>query len=109
MNTMQSSVLHECRPAPPSPGAVTSTQRHSHRVWTGPPSPGFTLIEVLVVVAIIALLVAVLLPALSRARATARTASCGSNERQFGIAMGIFVTETKGMVPRGGNYATLNW
>jgi prepilin-type N-terminal cleavage/methylation domain-containing protein/prepilin-type processing-associated H-X9-DG protein len=43
---------------------------------------GFTLIEVLVVVAIIALLVAILLPALQGARNQARSAVCASNLRQ---------------------------
>jgi prepilin-type N-terminal cleavage/methylation domain-containing protein len=40
---------------------------------------GFTLIEVLVVVAIIALLIAILLPSLARAREQARTARCLAN------------------------------
>ncbi len=75
----------------------------------GPGGRGFTLIEVLVVVAIIALLVAILLPSLSRARSNARMASCASNERQFGIAVNIFGVEHKGKIPRGGNYATVNW
>lgn len=43
---------------------------------------GFTLIEVLVVVAIIALLVAILLPSLNRAREQTRATLCGSNMKQ---------------------------
>jgi prepilin-type N-terminal cleavage/methylation domain-containing protein/prepilin-type processing-associated H-X9-DG protein len=43
---------------------------------------GFTLIEVLVVVAIIALLIAILLPSLQKARDSARTAVCASNMKQ---------------------------
>jgi prepilin-type N-terminal cleavage/methylation domain-containing protein/prepilin-type processing-associated H-X9-DG protein len=51
-----------------------------------PTAMGFTLIEVLVVVAIIALLVAVLLPSLAKAREQSRRLQCASNERQITIA-----------------------
>ncbi|GMV98245.1 MAG: hypothetical protein AMXMBFR83_25970 [Phycisphaerae bacterium] len=44
---------------------------------------GFTLIEILVVVAIIALLIAILLPSLANARSSARAAVCGSNVSQI--------------------------
>lgn len=47
---------------------------------------GFTLIEVLVVVAIIALLTGVLLPSLSRAREVTRSTQCLSNLRQMAVA-----------------------
>src|SRR5690606_9872260 len=47
---------------------------------------GFTLIEVLVVVAIIALLLAILVPSLSNARRQARQAVCSSNLRQLVLA-----------------------
>ncbi|MEO0715954.1 MAG: DUF1559 domain-containing protein [Planctomycetota bacterium] len=46
----------------------------------------FTLLEVLVAVSIVAVLVALLLPALRHAREATRTATCGSNLRQIGLA-----------------------
>jgi len=47
---------------------------------------GFTIVEMLVVIAIISLLIAVLLPAVNRARSQARKTEEGNNIRQVGIA-----------------------
>ena len=60
---------------------------------------GFTLIEVLVVVAIIALLVAILLPALSRARAQARQVVCLSNLKQIGLGAVQYAHEHREYIP----------
>jgi len=56
-------------------------------------SRGFTLVELLVVVAIIALLLGILVPALSKARESGRRAVCGSNVRQVYIANTGYATE----------------
>lgn len=51
---------------------------------------GFTIVEVLVVVAVIALLVAVLMPALSRTRAAAKSITCLNNLRSLGQAVSLY-------------------
>ncbi len=54
---------------------------------------GFTLIEILTVVAIIALLIALVLPVLATARAKARTTHCIANLRQIYIAWKGYVED----------------
>lgn len=59
---------------------------------------GFTLIEVLVVVAIIALLISILAPSLAEARRQTRASVCLSNMRQLGVASHMYASAFNGML-----------
>ncbi len=65
------------------------------------PSPrtGFTLIEILVVVAIIALLIAILLPSLHKAREQARTTLCKANTKQVMFGVLTYGEDSKKVLP----------
>jgi prepilin-type N-terminal cleavage/methylation domain-containing protein len=63
------------------------------------PLRGFTLVELLVVLAIIAILVSLLLPALSKARSAGRGAVCKSNMKQMGLALAMWLEDRRGRYP----------
>jgi prepilin-type N-terminal cleavage/methylation domain-containing protein/prepilin-type processing-associated H-X9-DG protein len=65
---------------------------------------GFTLIELIVVLAIIALLMALIVPAVQVARNLARTTQCMNNLRQVALAM-VDQTETMQRFPAAGLFA----
>src|SRR5436309_2423824 len=62
---------------------------------------GFTLLELLVVVAIISVLAALLLPVLALAKEKAQKVACLSNLRQVGLAIQCYAADNGGKIPYG--------
>ncbi|HPO14128.1 MAG TPA: type II secretion system protein [Candidatus Hydrogenedentes bacterium] len=77
-------------------------KKHHHRPVRR--RSGFTLLELLIVIAVIGILAAILLPALARAREASRRCSCMSNLSQLGMALQMYAEENNRMLPwSGGN------
>jgi prepilin-type N-terminal cleavage/methylation domain-containing protein/prepilin-type processing-associated H-X9-DG protein len=77
-----------------------------------PGSSGFTLVELLMVVAIIGVLAALLLPGMQRVKQQAIAANCQSRMRQCGMAMHCSATDHEGTLKTVKNIAgtgTYNW
>ena len=83
---------------------TTGTKR-----WGG---AGFSLTEILVVIAILTLLLAILVPSLGKAREQARQVVCLVNIRSIGVAMTMYANANRDyVVPRTveGSIPALNW
>ena len=70
---------------------------------------GFTLVELLVMVAIVALLVGLIMPALSKARDAAQRAACAANLSSIGRAMIIYCNDNDRKYPRAGHFGLSGW
>jgi prepilin-type N-terminal cleavage/methylation domain-containing protein/prepilin-type processing-associated H-X9-DG protein len=61
--------------------------------------PGFTLVELLVVIGIIAVLISILLPALNKARMSAQLVSCQANQKQILQGILMYANDNHGYFP----------
>ena len=86
--------------------AGTGPRQYSGKPRAAAPrrTAGFTLVELLVVVAIICVLLAILLPSLRHAKEQAKGTSCLSNLRQCGLAIAMYSNAYRNVIPQGGCY-----
>src|SRR5688572_22045336 len=63
------------------------------------PYPGFTLVELLVVITIIAILLALMMPAMDKAIYQAELAVCASNQRQTATGLYVYAMDHRRWYP----------
>jgi prepilin-type N-terminal cleavage/methylation domain-containing protein len=74
--------------------AMNTVERHRLR-----PACGFTLVELLTVIALIAVLASLLLTAVGAARKKSRLVTCTSNLHQFTLALNLYLEDSGGQRP----------
>ncbi|HQC43124.1 MAG TPA: type II secretion system protein [Verrucomicrobiota bacterium] len=86
------------------------------RGYAAPSGGGFTLLELLVVIAVIAILATLILPALSRAKEKSRSVNCLNNLRQMVIAAHVYTADSEDYYPiayssefKEGRYVGVAW
>jgi prepilin-type N-terminal cleavage/methylation domain-containing protein len=62
--------------------------------------PGFTLVELLLVITIIAILTSIAIPALGSSRETARRVKCLANLKSIGTGIQTYLNDSKDLLPR---------
>ena len=83
--------------------------RRSARAARRGPGRGFTLVELLVVIAIIGILIALLLPAVQAAREAARRSQCSNNLKQMGLALMTYNSTYNAFPSATRSHATDGW
>lgn len=68
---------------------------------------GFTLIELMIVIAIISVLVTIIMPKMSKSRDKAKLAACLTNLKHIGVALEIYANENKQLYPASSDIG--NW
>lgn len=84
---------------PTNAGSASEKRISRQRRIRGRFPGGFTLVELLVVIAIIALLMAILMPALQRVRKQTRAVVCRSNLRQIGLIITMYLQDNDLIMP----------
>ncbi|MFA6287059.1 MAG: prepilin-type N-terminal cleavage/methylation domain-containing protein [Opitutaceae bacterium] len=84
-----------------SPVLAQSARRSSRR------SPGFTLVELLAVLAIVGVLAGILIPLVSMSRNSARASVCAGNLREMGHAFLLYAGDHKNNLPKAVGNSTL--
>ena len=82
----------------PSANSIPTPGCH-HRSHAGHGRLGFSMVELIVVLAVVMLLTSLLMPGLQSARHSAYTVVCGANQRQLGIGFLLYGEDSNGHMP----------